>query len=74
MFKYDSTHGQYKGKVSTEGGKLIVDGHKISVHQWYDAFVYLKCRITQFHLFFTAPVLRCEKAAYPPPARISAVL
>jgi len=40
MFKYDSTHGQYKGKVATEGGKLIVDGHKISVHQWYETFVY----------------------------------
>ena len=35
MFKYDSTHGRYKGSISTEGGKLVVDGHKISVHQWY---------------------------------------
>ena len=35
MFKYDSTHGRYKGNVSQEGGKLVVDGHKISVHQWY---------------------------------------
>lgn len=33
MFKYDSTHGRYKGNVSQEGGKLVVDGHKISVHQ-----------------------------------------
>jgi len=31
MFKYDSTHGQYKGEVSTAGGKLIVDGHSITV-------------------------------------------
>lgn len=36
MFKYDSTHGRYKGSVSTEGGKLVVDGHKISVHQCRD--------------------------------------
>ncbi|TNN33603.1 Glyceraldehyde-3-phosphate dehydrogenase [Liparis tanakae] len=33
MFKYDSTHGRYKGEVSHEGGKLIVDDHKISVFQ-----------------------------------------
>jgi len=31
LFKYDSTHGQYKGEVSTEGGYLIVDGKKIQV-------------------------------------------
>jgi len=49
MFKYDSTHGRYKGSVSTEGGKLVVDGHKISVHQWYDS--------TQ-HLFFRYLLLR----------------
>ena len=26
MFKYDSTHGQYKGEVKAEGGKLVIDG------------------------------------------------
>merc|ERR1712061_7769 len=31
MFKYDSTHGRYKGEVSCEDGCLIVDGHKIMV-------------------------------------------
>ena len=35
MFKYDSTHGRYKGTVSHDGKKLIVDGHPIAVHQWY---------------------------------------
>ena len=35
MFKYDSTHGRYKGSVRHDGKKLIVDGHAISVHQWY---------------------------------------
>ncbi|XP_056458686.1 glyceraldehyde-3-phosphate dehydrogenase 2 [Gadus chalcogrammus] len=33
MFKYDSTHGRYKGEVSYEDGKLIVDGKPISVFQ-----------------------------------------
>merc|ERR1711992_255077 len=28
---YDSTHGQYKGEVSTADGKLVVDGHSITV-------------------------------------------
>ncbi|KAL0077211.1 glyceraldehyde-3-phosphate dehydrogenase [Phycomyces blakesleeanus] len=32
MFKYDSTHGRFKGTVSTEDGKLIVNGKAISVY------------------------------------------
>jgi len=36
LFKYDSTHGQYKGEVSHKEGKLIVDGHHISVFQLRD--------------------------------------
>lgn len=32
LFEYDSTHGRYKGEVRTEGGKLIIDGHAISVY------------------------------------------
>jgi glyceraldehyde-3-phosphate dehydrogenase type I len=36
MFKYDSTHGRYKGIVSHDGKKLIVDGRHISVHQCRD--------------------------------------
>merc|ERR1711994_561327 len=31
MFKYDSTHGQYKGEVSVVEGKLVVDGQSITV-------------------------------------------
>merc|ERR1711962_1280811 len=31
MFKYDSTHGQYKGEVEAEGGKLVIDGQAITV-------------------------------------------
>jgi len=31
MFKYDSTHGRYNGKVESEDGHLVVEGHKIQV-------------------------------------------
>lgn len=31
MFKYDSVHGRFKGTVETRDGKLIVNGHSISV-------------------------------------------
>lgn len=33
MFKYDSTHGVYKGEVKAEGGKLVIDGNAITVFQ-----------------------------------------
>ncbi|XP_067874721.1 glyceraldehyde-3-phosphate dehydrogenase 2 [Heterodontus francisci] len=33
MFKYDSTHGRYRGEVKAEDGKLTVDGSAISVFQ-----------------------------------------
>ena len=39
MFKYDSTHGRYKGTVTHDGKKLIVDGQAIAVHQWYVSLV-----------------------------------
>ncbi|PVH18159.1 glyceraldehyde-3-phosphate dehydrogenase [Candidozyma duobushaemuli] len=32
MFKYDSTHGQYKTEVSSEGSNLIIGGQKIKVY------------------------------------------
>jgi glyceraldehyde 3-phosphate dehydrogenase len=32
MFRYDSTHGQFKGEVSHDGTKLIVNGKAISVY------------------------------------------
>jgi len=31
MFRYDSTHGGYKGEVKAEDGNLVVDGKKIAV-------------------------------------------
>jgi glyceraldehyde 3-phosphate dehydrogenase len=36
MFKYDSTHGVYKGEVSGENGLFSVNGSNISVHQSKD--------------------------------------
>jgi len=32
MFKYDSTHGQFKGTVGLEGKNLVVNGKSIAVH------------------------------------------
>jgi len=32
LFKYDSTHGRFPGRVEAVDGKLVVDGHKISVY------------------------------------------
>ena len=32
MFKYDSTHGRFKGDIHTENGKLVIDGQHIDVY------------------------------------------
>jgi len=32
LFKYDSTHGRFKGSVESHEGKLVVDGHHITVY------------------------------------------
>merc|ERR1711970_25348 len=31
MFKYDSTHGRFKGEVSHDGTFLLINGHKVTV-------------------------------------------
>lgn len=36
MFKYDSTHGRFKGEVESEGSNLIIDGKPIKVFQERD--------------------------------------
>lgn len=36
LFKYDSTHGRFKGEVKAEGGCLVVNGNKIQVFQERD--------------------------------------
>jgi glyceraldehyde 3-phosphate dehydrogenase len=32
LFKYDSTHGRYQGEVNVADGKLVIDGHVITVY------------------------------------------
>jgi len=32
MFKYDSTHGRFKGDVHEKDGKLVIDGQEIAVY------------------------------------------
>jgi len=32
MFKYDSTHGRFKGTIEKKDGKLVINGHAITVH------------------------------------------
>jgi glyceraldehyde 3-phosphate dehydrogenase len=32
MFKYDSTHGRFKGEVSHKDGKLIINGQEVAVY------------------------------------------
>lgn len=36
LFKYDSTHGRFKGTVAAEGGFLVVNGKKITVYSERD--------------------------------------
>lgn len=36
QMKYDSTHGRFKGKISTDGKKLTVNGHDVLVFQEKD--------------------------------------
>ena len=31
MFKYDSTHGRFKGTVEVKDGKLVIDGQAVTV-------------------------------------------
>uniref|UniRef100_A0A8D0LAP5 glyceraldehyde-3-phosphate dehydrogenase (phosphorylating) n=1 Tax=Sphenodon punctatus TaxID=8508 RepID=A0A8D0LAP5_SPHPU len=36
MFKYDSTHGRFRGEVKVDGGKLVINGQAITIFQERD--------------------------------------
>ncbi|XP_053373732.1 uncharacterized protein LOC123531119 [Mercenaria mercenaria] len=36
MFRHDSTHGSFKGTVESKDGKLVLNGHAITVHNESD--------------------------------------
>ena len=36
MFKFDSTHGRFKGTVEAKDGKLVINGHPIYVYALKD--------------------------------------
>jgi len=42
MLKYDTVHGQFKGEISQDNGKLVVNGRKISVYPWSECGAELK--------------------------------
>lgn len=42
LFKFDSTHGRFKGDVKAQDGYLIVNGNKISVFQERDPTVWFE--------------------------------
>ncbi|UYV68547.1 GAPDH [Cordylochernes scorpioides] len=62
MFKYDSTHGVYKGEVHEEGGMLVVDGQKIHVFQ--EDKLDWNCHLTNSWFRGTTPLL-CEHRRSP---------
>lgn len=40
MFKYDSTHGRFKGEVTIEDDNMVVNGKSIHVYKWYVAVMF----------------------------------
>jgi len=54
MFKYDSTHGRYKGTVEAKDGKLVIDGQAVAVFtekdpaaiKWGEAGADIVCEAT----------------------------
>lgn len=44
MFKYDSTHGRFKGTVEAKDGKLVINGNAITVFGEYVCIFVLHMR------------------------------
>uniref|UniRef100_V9L343 Glyceraldehyde-3-phosphate dehydrogenase n=1 Tax=Callorhinchus milii TaxID=7868 RepID=V9L343_CALMI len=64
MFKYDSTHGRFKGTIKIEGGKLIVNGKAIVVFQERDpANIKWSAAGTQYVVESTGVFTTTEKAS-----------
>jgi glyceraldehyde 3-phosphate dehydrogenase len=53
MFRYDTTHGRFPGEVKAEGGKLVVNGKHIAVHQQYVVLFIFTVRCIQSTAFGT---------------------
>lgn len=65
MFKYDSTHGRFKGEVKAEGGFLVINGQKITVFQERDpkAIAWAKAG-AEYVVESTGVFTTIEKASY----------
>jgi len=65
MFKYDSTHGRFKGEVKAEGGFLVINGQKITVFQERDpkAIAWAKAG-AEYIVESTGVFTTIEKASY----------
>jgi len=65
MFKFDSTHGRFKGEVKAEGGFLVINGKKITVFQERDpkAIAWAKAG-AEYIVESTGVFTTIEKASY----------
>ena len=49
MFKYDSTHGRFKGDICVKDGKLCVNGKNISVYnKWVVCSLFVSFRVPRY--------------------------
>ena len=51
MFKYDSTHGQFKGDVCIKDGMLCINGKLVNVYCKYVTFHKYFCNFNSISLF-----------------------
>jgi len=64
MFKFDSTHGKFKGEVKAEGGNLVVNGQKIAVFNEKDPKAIPWCKAgAEYVVEYTGVFTTIEKAS-----------